>query len=61
MRLRLGLGPVMGPVLGPLGAALLLAVALPVADGSGWLAGVRTAFSPDRAGGPQGGAEAAGR
>lgn len=43
MRLRLGLGPVMGPVLGPLGAALLLAVALPVADGSGWLAGVRTA------------------
>jgi hypothetical protein len=35
MRLSLGLGP--------LGAALLLAAALPLADGSGWLAGARTA------------------
>ena len=39
MRLSLGLGP----VLGPLGAALLLAAALPLADGSGWLGGARTA------------------
>jgi hypothetical protein len=35
MRLSLGLGP--------LGAALLLAAALPLADGSGWLAGAQTA------------------
>jgi hypothetical protein len=39
MRLSLRLGP----VLGPLGAALLLAAALPLADGSGWLAGARSA------------------
>jgi hypothetical protein len=40
MRLSLGLGP--------LGAALLLAAALPLADGSGWLAGAQTAAAQSR-------------
>ena len=53
MRLSLGLGP----VLGPLGAAILLAAALPLADGSGWLAGARTAAAQSAApAGAQGGA-----
>ena len=41
MRLSLGVGPVLAPV----GAALLLVAALPLADGGGWLAGVRSAVA----------------